>query len=485
MSAAPERVDALVLGAGFAGLAAAVELALGGAEVLVLERAERAGGKAGEVRADGFRFDTGPSVVTLPQVLTAPFEAAGRPFPLELRPLDLLARYRFASGRVLDVRRDVDATTAQLSADEARAYRDLLEEARALYEAAAPVFVHGPPPGPLQLARYGLRHGLRARPWARLPDLLAAHGARGELRDLFLRFATYFGADPFRAPAVLHNIAWVELGLGVVAPEGGVAGLVRAYEGLARELGVRFRFGEEVVALTPRRDGAPEVTTRSASAERTLRPSRLLSSLDRDRTARLAGLRPPGAHAEPSLSGMVLLLAVAGEHPQVAHHTLSMPADYAAEFQAIRAGRTPTDPTLYLAVGARERPGDAPEGAENWFVMANAPALGPDGRGVDEAAYAGAMEELLVRRGWLRPGQARRVAALGPRHLAGLASRGAIYGAAPHSLLATLRPPQRLRGLARTRLAGGTVHPGGGIPLAVLSGRRAAQALLGQGASDR
>jgi phytoene desaturase len=483
VSGAPERVDALVLGAGFAGLSAAVELALGGAEVLVVERAAGPGGKAGEIREGGFRFDTGPSVVTLPHVLTAPFEATGRPFPLPLRPLDLLARYRFASGRVLDVHRDVDATTAQLDADEARAYRDLLEEARALYEAAAPVFVHGPHPGPVRLARYGLRHGLRARPWARLPDLLAAHGAQGELRDLFLRFATYFGADPFRAPAVLHNIAWVELGLGVVAPEGGVAGLVRAYEGLARDLGVRFRYGEEVVALRPRRNGAPEVTTRTAEDERTLRPSRLLSSLDRDRTARLAGLRPPGAGAEPSLSGMVLLLAIEGEHDEVAHHTLSMPADYEAEFAAMRAGRAPIDPTLYLAVGARVRADDAPEGAENWFVMANAPALGRDGHGIDEAAYADAIHALLIRRGWLRPGEARRVAALGPRHLAGLASRGAIYGAAPHSLLATLRPSQALRGLARTRLAGGTVHPGGGIPLAVLSGRRAAQALLGRRAT--
>ena len=240
VSARTESVDALVLGAGFAGLAAAIELALHGAEVTVLERAADPGGKAGEVREDGYRFDTGPSVVTLPDVIAAPFHDAGRELPLELRPLDPPARYRFASGRVLDVRRDVDATTAQLSAAEAHAYRTLLDEARALYEAAAPTFVHGPPPGPARLLRYGLRHGLRARPWAKLPDLLARHGATGELRDLFLRFATYFGADPFQAPAVLHNIAWVELGLGVVAPQGGVAGLVRASAQLARELGVRF-----------------------------------------------------------------------------------------------------------------------------------------------------------------------------------------------------------------------------------------------------
>jgi phytoene desaturase len=483
VSAGSERVDALVLGAGMAGLAAAIELARGGADVTVVEKASGPGGKAGELRRDGFRFDTGPTVVTLPDVLEAPFRDLGRPLPVALRPLEPLARYRFASGRVLDVRRDVEATCAQLAPEEARAYRSLLEEARVLYEAAAPVFVHGPPPGPLRLAAYGVRHGLRARPWARLPDLLARHGARGELRDLFLRFATYFGADPFRAPAVLHNIAWVELGLGVVAPVGGVAALVRAYARLARDLGVRLRYGEEVTAIVPRHAAAPEVrVARAGEAEaRTLRPERLVSTLDRDRTARLAGRPPPGARAEPSLSGLVLLLAVQGRHDEVRRHTLSMPSDYAAEFAALRAGRAPDDPTLYLSLSVRDTPEDAPSGTENWFVMANAPALRRDGGGVDEEAYARRIEAILVERGWLRPGSFQRLAALGPRHLAGLAERGAIYGAAPHSLGATLRPPQRLPGLERTALAGGSVHPGGGLPLAVISGRQAARSLTSRG----
>ncbi|MDZ7707591.1 MAG: phytoene desaturase family protein [Trueperaceae bacterium] len=474
-SAPSEAVDALVLGAGFAGLAAAIELALTGAEVTVVERMGAPGGKAGEVRSAGYRFDTGPSVVTLPEVIAAPFRDAGRAVPLKLRPLDPPARYRFASGRVLDVRRDVEATTAQLSASEARAYRTLLDEARAMYEAAAPTFVHGPHPGPARLLRYGLRHGLRAKPWAKLPDLLARHGAHGELRDLFLRFATYFGADPFQAPAVLHNIAWVELGLGVVAPEGGVAGLVRAYETLARQLGVRFVYGATVTELRPRASAAPEVRVQRDGRAAAYRPTRLVSTLDRDRTLRLLGRRAPGARVTPSLSGLVLLMAVEGRHQDVLHHTLSMPADYAAEFQAIRHGRAPADPALYLSLSCRSEPEDAPPGAENWFVMANAPALDGDGAGIDEEAYARRVEALLVRRGWLREGEGRTLAVLGPRHLAELASRGAIYGAAPHSLAATLRPPQRLRGVRDTVLAGGTVHPGGGIPLAVLSGRRAAR----------
>lgn len=474
-----ERRDAVVLGGGFAGLAAALEAALQGLDVLLLERETALGGKAGEVRDGGLRFDVGPSVVTLPGVLRAPFDAAGEAFPVALRPLEPLARYRFPSGRVLDLSSDVARTTAQLSAREARAYTTLLEEARAFYEAAAPTFVHGPPPGPLRLARYGLRHGLRARPWARLPDLLAHHGATGELRDVFLRFATYFGADPFRAPAVLHNIAWVELGLGVVAPEGGVAALVRAYADLARRLGVEIRTGVDVVGLAAN-EGGVRIDVRDADdpagSVRVVQARRAVSTLDRGRTLRLLGRRAP--EVPPSLSGMVVLLDVGRRDADAPLHTLSMPARYEREFEAIAAGRTPDDPTLYVAVSARGTPSDAPDGRENWYVMANAPALAGGVR-VDEAAYADRIERLLVERGLLAPGDVRRVATRGPRDLARLATHGAIYGAAPHSLLATIRPSHRVRGAPALRLAGGTVHPGGGIPLAVTSGRGAVRDLLG------
>lgn len=478
-----ERCDAVVLGGGFAGLAAAIRLAALGREVTLLERHDQLGGKAGEVRVDGFRFDTGPSVVTLPDVLEQPFTSLDRSFPVPWRPLDPLARYRFASGRTLDVSRDVDTTTAQLDGREARAYRTLLDEARALYEAAAPVFVHGPPPSLPQLARYGLRHGLRARPWARLPDLLRHHGAEGNLRDLFLRFATYFGADPFRAPAILHNIAWVELGLGVVAPVGGVAALVRAYEDLATSLGVHIHLGTRVDALASRPGRAPDVKTVRASngddrVEVTYDPEVVVSTLDRDRTLGLLG-RAARSRGEPSLSGMVLLLGVEGEHAGVLHHTLSMPERYEAEFEAMRRGAMPSDPTLYLSLSVRSHAADAPAGMENWFVMANAPARNARGRGVDEDRYGERMVSLLETRGWLNRSEIVTMRAVGPQHLATLATGGAIYGTAPHSLLATLRPPQTVRGEPFLRLAGGTVHPGGGIPLAVTSGWQAASHLLG------
>lgn len=469
-------IPVAVLGAGFGGLSSAIHLALHGFDVTVVEAQDRPGGKAGEIRDGAFRFDTGPSVVTLKDTIDSLFTNAGRPSPMRWRELDPVARYLFPSGRVIDTFRDAARTTAALDAREARAYLDLLDEARALYEAAAPIFVHGPPPTLPTLMRYGVRHGARARPFSTLPGLLARHGATGDVRDLFLRFATYFGADPFRAPAILHNIAWVELGLGVHAPEGGVAALVTELTHLASSLGVEIRYGCTVTSLTPRRAAAPLVTVRDrAGASEVIDARFVVSNLDRVRTASLAGRSVPERRAEPSLSGLVVLMAVDHVRPDVAHHTLLMPRRYEAEFEAMRAGRSPTEPTLYVAQSSVTWPGDAPSGAGNWFVMANAPALTAAGQGIDEASYARTVIDVLTRR--VGPIDGRHVATLGPRHLAAFGERGAIYGRAPHGLLSTMRPPGTLPGVRDLVLAGGTVHPGGGIPLAIASGRHAASAV--------
>jgi phytoene desaturase len=479
-----------VVGAGFAGLAAAIDLARGGAEVTLFERAPEVGGKAGEWRAAGFRFDTGPSVFTLPDVVDALFRDAGRERPFELAPLAPLCRYRYASGRVWDVYSDLERTLAGLAPEEQRGYRRALDAARRLYEGAAPTFVRGAAPGFGALAAYALRHGASAHPGRRLPDLLAALGVRGDLLPFFLRFATYFGGDPYRAPAVLHNIAWVELGLGVSLPVGGVHGVVRALRSLAEELGVEVRTGVEVRGLPLRGGRVVEVVGDGAP----LPVDGVVAAVDRRWALLLLGRAAP-ERRRPSLSGRVALLGVRGATPELAAHNVLFPTDYAAEFADLRAGRHPADPTLYLHASSKGDAHDAPPGHENWFVMANAPALpagglrgGPAPRGGPSAAEAGGaradddagrrLRATLAARGFDPVGRTVVEADLGPVELARFGDRGAIYGAAPHGLLSTLRPGGALRGVRNLRLAGGTVHPGGGIPLALLSGRYAAAALL-------
>lgn len=467
----------VVVGAGFAGLAAAIDLARAGAAVTLLERASEVGGKAGQWHSQGFRFDLGPSVFTLPEVVDAIFHDAGRERPFALEPLSPLCRYHFASGRVWDVYQDLEATLAGLDAVEQRAYTRALALARQLYEDAAPTFVRSPAPGLWALARYGVRHGLRAHPGKRLPALLDSLGVKGDLQLFFLRFATYFGGDPYRAPAVLHNIAWVELGLGVMLPIGGVHQVVQSLRALAEELGVTVVTGEPVRALRVQGARVREVIGDAA----TYPAEAVVAAIDQRWALALLGRRAP-ERRHPSLSGNVALLGVRGVEPRLRAHNIFFPADYAAEFDDLRRAEHPRNPTLYLHASVKGDSDDAPAGCENWFVMANAPALPPGvllaARAQADAVAATRLRARLAAVGFDPRGRTLVERNLGPREFAAFGDRGAIYGAAPLGLLGTLRPAPRVVGVGNLLLAGGTVHPGGGIPLALLSGRYAARALV-------
>lgn len=466
---------AVVLGGGFAGLSAAIHLALNHYEVSLLEQNESLGGKASEFRQDGFRFDTGPSVFTLNHVIQDLFKQADKPFPLTLEPLDLLCRYVFASGRVWDVYQDEAKTTAQLSSSEAKAYKALLQEAKKLYEASVATFVYGQNPTLFELAGYGLTRGLSAHPFKTLPQLLDSFGATGDLKQFFLRFATYFGADPYVSPAILHNICHVELGMGLSYPRGGIYKLVEAMQDLATDLGVSIKTSQRVKEIKSDRGFAKELVCE----DEVFSADVVVSSLDIVRTHKLLGLATPLAKKPASLSGFVMLLGVEGQ-TEVAHHTISFAEDYEAEFEAIRQAKKIPDPTLYLNVSSKTEASDAPSGHENWFVMANAAALNAAEQPwsvEEEKAYAEHLMNIISGRGLAKKEQLSLKKSIGPNHLAKLAYRGSIYGSAPQSLSSTLRPAQSIKGIKNLALAGGTVFPGGGIPLAILSGKAAAEHL--------
>lgn len=484
--------DTVIIGAGVGGLSAAIRLAAAGQRVLILEQNAQVGGKMGEVTEAGFRWDTGPSVITMRHVLEDLFRAAGRRLEdyLTLLPVEPLTRYFYPDGVVLDATRDLPRMAEQIERIEPRdveGYLAYLSYAARLHRITGPAFIYGDPVSLRTFRQAPLHDWVHVDGWRTMHRAICSFVRSPHLRQLLGRFATYVGASPYRAPATLNVIAHVELTGGVWYPQGGVYAIARALERLARELGVEIRTGVRAERIEVRQGRAAGVI-----AAGDFIPARhVLSNVDI--AATYARLLPSGTapartlrtltEAEPSVSGFILLLGVRSEHPQLAHHNIFFCADYAREFDDIfTRGLPPSDPTVYVAITAKRDPAHAPPGCENWFVLVNAPPLGPR---FDWAQRAGEYRDhvlaTLAQRGVdirERIVVEKMLTPLDLERLTG-ARRGALYGASSNDPLAAFhRPPNRSREVPGLYFAGGAVHPGGGVPMVMLSGAAAARRIL-------
>lgn len=486
----------VIIGGGIGGLSAAIRLAAQGRQALVLEKNPCIGGKMGEYRAEGFRWDTGPSVITMRPVFEELFQTAGRNMDemLRFKPVDPLTRYFYPDGTRLDIRRNLSATLEQIgrvAPRDVQGYQAFLNYAAELHRITGPVFIYDQPPRLSSLFKVAPGDILKVDGLRTMQQAINAYVESPHLRQLLGRFATYVGASPFLAPATLNVIAHVELNQGVWYPEGGIYAIARALERLARELGVKIRTDSLVTGVNLRGRRVCGVTLANgeeipakaviANLDVSLVYGRLLPAQPaiRRRLQRLEG-------REPSCSGFILLLGVQGEHPELAHHNIFFSSDYPKEFdQIFRQGVPPEEPTIYVAISAKSTPGDAPAGCENWFVLVNAPALDQrwDWQAQGEA-YAQRVLDLLAQRGFnLRSGlrYQRAITPLEIEQMTG-ARRGALYGASSNSRWAAfLRPHNRCPEVEGLYFAGGTTHPGGGVPLAMLSGKAASQLLTADG----
>jgi 1-hydroxycarotenoid 3,4-desaturase len=492
---APRRV--IVVGAGIGGLVGALELAANGVEVLLLERAAAPGGKMREVTVGGCAMDAGPTVFTMRWVFDELFDAIGARLDdhLRLRPAGVLARHAWGADAPLDLfadtARSADAIGVFAGADASRGYLAFCTRAAQIYRMLEQPFLRGSRPNPLSLARRvgmrGLPDLMRIAPLATMWSELGRYFTDPRLRQLFGRYATYCGSSPFLAPATLMLVAHVEQ-QGVWLVDGGMHRVARVLAALAEARGATLRCHAPVAEVLVR--GGRACGVRLDSGEEIAAEAVVFNgdsaALAAGRLGAAAGRAASAvAPAQRSLSAVTWNLVASTRGFPLSRHTVFFSADSRREFDDLFVrGRLPTDPTVYVC--AQDRPGaddaPAPGGPERLLLIVNAPAVG-DRRPFTpqelERCEARTFE-LMARCGLRLLRNPEHLLMTTPQAFETLfpATGGALYGTASHGWAASFSRPAARSRLPGLYLAGGSVHPGPGVPMAALSGRQAAASVL-------
>jgi 1-hydroxycarotenoid 3,4-desaturase len=491
----------LIIGAGIGGLVSAIDVALAGHDVHVFERASTQGGKMRQVDIDGAAIDAGPTVFTMRHVFDELFASAGAEFEdfVDLAPMPVLARHAWDDKGHLDLfadpERSIDAIGDFAGLQSAKLYRSFCDRAQATYQALEKSFIQAPRPNPLSLsARLGVGGLLalsRVSPFRSLWDELGQFFPDPRLRQLFGRYATYCGGSPFLSPGILMLIAHVEKA-GVYRLKGGMFQLAKALHELGKQLGIAYRFGahvDEILTAGGRISGIRLSHGEQIAGDGIILnadPAALANGAFGHSVGHASGLN---SQVQRSLSAMTFSMRVNAAGFELDHHNVFFSADYRYEFdEIIGRGILPDDPTVYVC--APDRPqgsafdlaGQTGSRQERLFCLVNAPANGDQTRYSNEEIEQCKMHMIarLAQCGLTIDPAPIAVRHAGPAEFNQLfpVTGGALYGQSPHGWQASFRRPASRTRVPGLYLAGGATHPGPGVPMAALSGRLAAAALL-------
>jgi 1-hydroxycarotenoid 3,4-desaturase len=485
-----------IVGAGIGGLSAALLLANRGLDVVVLERTRKPGGKMREVTVGGTAVDAGPTVFTMRWAFEEMFAEARASLDdhLHLHKIDLLARHAWGPDQQLDLfadrHRSADAIGKFAGPAEARGYLAFCAHGERVYLTLRDSFIRAQRPSVFSLTQAAGLRGLgdlaRISPFVTLWQSLGEFFRDPRLRQLFGRYATYCGSSPFLAPATLMLVAHVEQE-GVWLVEGGMQRVAEALATLAEARGATIRYGAEVASIIVERARAAGVTL--ATGERISANAVVVNA---DSAALPAGHFGPAvtsaiavpARADRSLSAVTFALSAVARGFPLAHHNVLFSADYRAEFEELCSRQAlPADPTVYVCAQSRADAEQCGErlAPEPLFCLVNAPANG------DTCSYSHGevdrcrenMISRLERCGLkLREQAPSIVTTPADFHRMFPGSGGGLYGPASHGWMASFRRPAARTRIPGLYLAGGTTHPGPGVPMAALSGRLSASAVL-------
>ncbi|MGF1670314.1 MAG: phytoene desaturase family protein [Balneolaceae bacterium] len=477
--------EVITIGAGLGGLAASALLATLGYKVTLFEKNDSPGGKMNQINANGYRFDTGPSLLTMPEVLDTLFKTCGkkREDYLQLEPVTPLCRYFYPDGIIFDNYQDTDKTIAsfkKFAPGDQDNYRSFLRYAARLYDKTAGAFLLNPLYDTSDLKLLKFTDFFEIDAFSTVASRINRQFDSPYLRQFFKRFTTYNGSSPFQAPATMNVISHVEINMGGFYVKGGLYKIALALEKLALEQGVDIHYGKSVqkincnrksvksVLLEDGKEYQADIIVSNSDASETI-----LNLLDEKSIPRL--LKKKQKKLEPSCSGFVLLLGIEKKYENLVHHNIFFSSDYKREFEMIfKEKQLPDDPTIYVANTSYSEPGHAPAGHSNLFLLVNAPYLAES---QDWDSYADNYPDILIRK-------------LEKAGLAGLrdsirwsgiitpedfqkkyrSNKGSIYGTSSNSSLSAFnRPKNKVSFINGLYMVGGSTHPGGGIPLVLLS----------------
>ncbi|PWR02980.1 methoxyneurosporene dehydrogenase [Meridianimarinicoccus roseus] len=481
----------LIVGAGIGGLAAALRLSAAGLPVTVLERAAGPGGKMRTLPSDAGPVDAGPTVLTMRHVFDDLFEASGARLDdhVTLRRQEILARHWWPDGATLDLHADPEASAAAVRGFAGpraeKEFRRFSQRAARLFAAFDAPMMRTAQPSVATLTRKVMAQPALIplmAPNSSLAQVLAKAFSDPRLAQLFGRYATYVGGSPYQSPGILA-LVWQAEAAGVWTVTGGMHALARAIADLAAARGVQFRYDAEVTEVET--GGGRASGVRLADGTRLAGRAVLFNGDPRALSLGLLGqpiasAAPETARAERSLSARVYAFAANAQGLPLVHHNVFFCADPRAEFDDLRAGRFPRDPTIYLCAEDRgqETP---PAGLERFEIIMNAPPLPyADAPEQETAPCPTQCFETLGRFGLNLTPVPDKSALTTPTDFEALfpGSAGSLYGQSPHGLMAAFQRPVARSAVPGLYLAGGGTHPGAGVPMATLSARHAAAAIL-------
>jgi phytoene desaturase len=477
-----------IIGAGLGGLSAAVHLARKGFKVSVFEKNNYIGGKAGSLVKNGFRFDTGPSLLTMPFILNEIFELNDENIDeyLTIRQLKTTCKYFYPDGSIInsyaspeDFAGEVESKTS----DSRMTLKKYLNYCGNIYNLTSDLFLFNPE---MNIYTFLNRKALKSMlNFSRVDPFRTMHEANRsffndhKMVQLFDRFATYNGSNPYRAPATLNIIPYVELSLGSYVVEEGISAIASGLKVLAEKNGVRFLLNQQVDKILTKNDKAMGIR----SNEKDYFFDSVVSNVDVNYTYNNLLDYNFKNRNEPSLSGIVFYWGVKGNHPSLEIHNILFSENYKNEFDDIfHSKKCPEDPTVYIYISSKYKKDDAPKGFENWFVMVNTPHnLGQNWNGevgkmrvlikkkVERILGIDISEKILFEE-VLTPSDIERNTG---------SFQGSIYGSSSNSRNSAFRRnPVKSKSYTNLYFCGGSVHPGGGIPLVLLSGKHASELII-------